>query len=142
ANLWSTQRALVDALWIALGPVVIVTALAWASTRGLTAQDFSSTTSNILSSANFGPNQVATVIGFGAVLTGFLIAWAQPTFLKVLSGGMLVWFVSEAGLTFSRGGLLNVAVGLALAGPLLVLDRQRRVRFLGGLLAGIGIVVL
>jgi O-Antigen ligase len=141
-NLWSTQRALVDALWIALGPVVIVTALAWASTRGLTAQDFSSTTSNILSSGNFGPNQVSTVIGFGAVLTGFLIAWAQPTFLKVLSGGMLVWFVSEAGLTFSRGGLLNVAVGLALAGPLLVLDRQRRVRFLGVLLAGIGIVVL
>jgi hypothetical protein len=141
-NLWTTRGALVDVCWVALGPVLTVTVLAWSSTRGLSPEDFEAGASNLLASGGFGPNQVSTLIGFGALLVGFLIAWDRRAGLKTAAGLLLVWFVVEAGLTFSRGGLLNVSVGLLLAAPHLVLDRRRAVRFIGLVLAGVGVVTL
>jgi O-Antigen ligase len=141
-NLWSTRMGLVDVLWVCLGPIVTVTALAWSGARGLSPDDFQAGASSLLASGSYGPNQVSTVVGLGSLLVGFLIAFDRRMILKVLAGLLLVWFVTEAGLTFSRGGLLNVSVALVLAGPHLAFDRRRAIRFLGLALACAGVLAV
>lgn len=67
-------------------------------------------------SAGFGPNQVSSLLGLGALAAIFLVSRENRAGLKFLSLGLFFWFVTQSFLTFSRGGIysLVIASGLAL----------------------------
>jgi O-antigen ligase len=95
-------------------PALTAGVIAAASTFGGNV-DFGSQ-SNAASSGGYGPNQVSTVLGLGALLCLLLAVREQrigPR-LAAIAGALLL--LSQAALTFSRGGVLNagVAVGVAL----------------------------
>jgi hypothetical protein len=64
--------------------------------------------SNFLTSGGYGPNQVSALLGLGALLCWLFFATEKhPSSLRWLVIGLLIWFLSQAFLTFSRGGLAN-----------------------------------
>jgi hypothetical protein len=88
-------------------------------------------TSNFAASGGFGPNQVASILGFGVLLLLFLLFgeggnWRQKLFLW----GCVLWLTAQCILTFSRGGLYDLAVGLMLALPFLIKDPGTRVKLI------------
>lgn len=74
------------------------------------------TASNAVTSGGFGPNQVASILGLGAVMVLFYLIFSRKS--NSLHKGMMLTvlflFVFQAALTFSRGGLA-VAFGAAVA---------------------------
>jgi hypothetical protein len=88
-------------------------------------------TSNFAASGGFGPNQVSSILGFGVLLLLFLLFaeganWWQRVFLW----GCVLWLTSQCVLTFSRGGLYDLAVGIMLALPFLIKDPGTRVKLI------------
>ena len=70
-----------------------------------------STQSNFVTSGGFGPNQVATIIGFGAFILGvFLIIRTQVSLYILLDAVFLAYFIYRGLLTFSRGGMITSAL--------------------------------
>ncbi len=64
--------------------------------------------SNFIASGGYGPNQVSALLGLGALLCWLFFATEKhPSSLSWLVIGLLIWFLSQAFLTFSRGGLAN-----------------------------------
>jgi hypothetical protein len=125
----------------ALGPIAAVAAIASASTVGVGPSAFSDA-SNFATSGGFGPNQVSALLGLGALLA---LALAMLDRFGVVAMAMAIWFLAQAALTFSRGGVTNVFVGLVVA--LYLLARAKQVSIRGALalillvaIAGFGIV--
>ncbi len=87
--------------------------------------------SNFDASGGFGPNQVSSILGAGA-LVGFLLIFERdvPLKLKVLFGGVMLFLSAQGALTFSRGGLYNVVGAIALASLFLLKDSRTRIQFL------------
>lgn len=83
--------------------------------------------SNIVTSGGFGPNQVSTSLGLGAMAALlFLIDRRGGMIARLAATGGVVLLAAQAAMTFSRGGLYNAA-GAALVGALFMLgDRERR----------------
>lgn len=99
-------------LWIFLGPIVAVAAIATRSTSEAGSDTFGSE-SNFAGSGGFGPNQVSMILGLGALLC---VVWALQRLsvkLLVLQVVLAVWFTGQAALTLSRGGLYGAAGGVA-----------------------------
>ncbi len=70
------------------------------------------TSSNFDTSGGFGPNQVATIIGFGVFILGvFLFIRVSLSFYIFLDAIFLAYFTYRGLLTFSRGGMITAAVG-------------------------------
>ncbi|MCX6351894.1 MAG: O-antigen ligase family protein [Bacteroidetes bacterium] len=68
---------------------------------------------NVDTSGGFGPNQVATVFGFGFGLIGlFWILKVKLTKFKILDQLIGFFFLGFAIFTFSRGGVLVPLIGL------------------------------
>lgn len=62
-------------------------------------------------SGGFGPNQVATILGFGIfVLAVFLLMKIEITGYLILDGLFLAYFIYRGLLTFSRGGVITAGV--------------------------------
>jgi O-antigen ligase len=106
-----------------------VTGLAFLATYStITAQEIEFTGESLkATSAGFGPNQVATILGLGALCALYyaIIENRQRSlrfFLVLLS----IWFLTQSLLTFSRGGIW-AAVGALMVGLyfLLRLSRSR-----------------
>jgi len=119
--------------YVAVAPIVAIWVIAFQAL--LKTQTFSLNSSKA-AVGGFGPNQVSTMLGFGALLC---IMWAMrersPLHrlpMAVIGVALLV----QSMLTFSRGGLYNVLLALVFVGLLYV---RRPVRIL---VAGIGLVVL
>jgi O-antigen ligase len=127
-----------------LGPIISVGSVAFASivyndafrlTRG----------SNIAASGGFGPNQVSSVLGLGALVSLFMLLatqgarWFKATFFLFMLG-----LACQSALTFSRGGLYSAAGAGAAALPFIVRDRAARWRlFVGGIVAlGLGLFLV
>jgi hypothetical protein len=124
-----------SAIWIFLAPNIGIATLALISTVGLQASAFSSTSSNVATSAGFGPNQISGVLGLGTLLC-VVLAITSPKKGYRIAGGLLgLWFAIQAFLTFSRGGLLNALVGLSLAALYFLRQPGRRMAFLTALIA-------
>lgn len=72
--------------------------------------------SNFITSGGFGPSQVSAILGLGAFLL-ILLAVQQPSSFRRLFplGGSLVLATLSA-LTFSRGGIYNLAASLLVLG--------------------------
>jgi hypothetical protein len=100
---------------------------------------------NWITSGNYGPNQVSTMMGFGALAGVMLLiliprALGARAFILLMSLAML----GQGVLTFSRGGIYSFALGLAVFGFHVMQTPRARRRFVllfilfGGLfLAGI-----
>lgn len=87
--------------------------------------------SNWVTSGNYGPNQVANMMGFGA-LAGVMLLILIPRglgargFILLVTLGML----GQGVLTFSRGGIYSFVVALAVFGFHLMNTPKARRRFL------------
>ena len=81
-------------------------------------------------SGGFGPNQVATVIGFGMFILGVLILTKRRlsgfVFLDAL---ILAYFTYRGLLTFSRGGVITGAIALIFMAFFYVLYRRSYKKF-------------
>jgi hypothetical protein len=95
---------------------------------------------NFATSGGFGPNQVSAALGLGALAAIFLTAREKRPFLRMLSFVLFLWFTTHSFLTFSRGGIYNLAIAGALAALTFVRARGRRVAPLA-LAAGAAILV-
>lgn len=66
------------------------------------------THSNFETSGGFGPNQVATVLGYGMfILTSRFFIYSNSLFFKLLNGSLIVFLTYRAVVTFSRGGVIT-----------------------------------
>lgn len=92
---------------------------------------FTSNASNFATSGGFGPNQVSSILGLGA-LAFFLffvagkIQWNARLFALVA----MLFLAAQSALTFSRGGLYNVVGAIGLASIYFIRDPRTRAKFL------------
>jgi O-antigen ligase len=76
------------------------------------------TGSNLLASGGFGPNQVAGMLGLGALFAALLALDARLNArLRLLFSAVALWFAAHSVLSFSRTGIYLFAAGLAVALP-------------------------
>lgn len=66
--------------------------------------------SNVVTSGGYGPNQVSSVLGMGALIALLLAIHARVVWQTYFLLGVSVVLVTQTLLTFSRGGVLNVIV--------------------------------
>jgi len=70
----------------------------------------SGTASNVAASGGFGPNQVATIMGLGAIILFIRLFSIQSRFINIIDL-ILLSFVCYRGLvTFSRGGMISALI--------------------------------
>jgi hypothetical protein len=97
--------------------------------------------SNFQTSAGYGPNQVSTALGLGALLAILLVLLIdrgiRERLLFLGVGGLLA---VESALTFSRGGLFSAFGALLIAAPFVMRGARNRIAVLCG--AVILVVVL
>lgn len=87
------------------------------------------TVSTKATSAGIGANQVSSTLGLGglsALFLGILRPVGSGRFLLV---GLAVWLLSQAALTFSRGGVWATVGAIACAGSYMLRDRRSSGRF-------------
>ncbi|MCP4655053.1 MAG: hypothetical protein GY856_06495 [bacterium] len=109
-------------------PITSVLALAIYST--LTAEHINfGTQANLVTSGGYGPNQVSAILGLGAVLALLLSLHSPDTGSRWIFAGLSALFLVQAVLTFSRGGVFNVAICVALLGLHYIRDRRKRRAF-------------
>jgi hypothetical protein len=107
-------------------PVTGIAAITLASTYTASPIRFTGE-SNFVTSGGWGPNQVSTALGLGALFA--YLVWSDPrttVSLRCLTVGLCGLFVVQGAMTFSRGGIY-AAVG-AVVIHLLYTMRQRRAR--------------
>ena len=113
---------------VLIGPVLGIASITLFATLTASAIDFG-TASNLVTSGGFGPNQVSAILGLG-VLLAFLcllddkISWG----FRGLMLGSMIFFAVQSALTFSRGGLFNVAGSATLASLYLIREARSRVK--------------
>lgn len=111
-----------------LYPIAGILTLAAYST--VTAENLSFTReSNFVTSGGFGPNQVSAMLGLGAVVALLLALHALDTTSRWIFAGLSGLFLVQAVLTFSRGGIFNVAVCIGVLGFHYIQDRRMRRTF-------------
>jgi len=108
------QDTLKKSVWAAVYPIVGVLTLAIQSTLTATAIDFGSE-SNFITSGGYGPNQVSAILGLGAMLLILYAIHPKKFNGRVIAIGLSLLLIAQSFLTFSRGGLYNLAIGLGLA---------------------------
>jgi hypothetical protein len=102
-------------IWCALAPIAGVAAITARETF-LSGRVIAFTTeSNFETSGGFGPNQVSTALSFGALCLLVLAVRERKIPLLVLEIGLGLAFGAQAALTFSRGGVLSLGIGVAAA---------------------------
>lgn len=94
------------------------------------------TESNFQTSGGFGPNQVSSSLALGALLLllGALLAhtgWRQ----RVVLMGLATVCTLQSAMTFSRGGVLSLALALVVAGPWLLAGHRYKKQIVLGLVA-------
>ncbi len=122
-RLAGTWESLSPVPWMLVAPVTATAAISAASLRGLGPSDFFND-SNFRAAGGFGPNQVSAILGLGVVLLVLVAARESRRSLQLLAVTLAVWFLVQALLTFSRGGVLNIVVALLVALPFLVARRE------------------
>ncbi len=128
-----------------IGPIVgiaIVTIIATRTAENLVFTD----ESNAVTSGGFGPNQISAILGLGALMALLFTLNREVKFWgKVIGTGLVLLFVAQSAMTFSRGGLYAaVAAGMA-SMPFMMSDRRvRRVVFpliAAIMVIGIGVIL-
>lgn len=97
-------------------------AIATAETISFTAASLKQT------SAGFGPNQVSSILGLGAVAALFyLLLENRRKFLRWILFLLTLWLLAQTVLTFSRGGFWTAIGAVVVAGLYLLRDRRNRI---------------
>lgn len=122
-------------------PIIVLSVVLFYRTPRLETIEFSSN-AIFATSGGFGPNQVATILGYGWLIVLLMVFLKQKiTFNKFLSYGLLVFFFYRSLITFSRGG--NVAAILAFACFIVVYTISlREITYMSKSIATLVIVVL
>jgi hypothetical protein len=108
-----------------VGPAVSIATLALFGI--LTNPDITfNTESNFSTSGGFGPNQVSSMLGLGALAAFYVLFTTDRWPTRLIAFAVMNWLAVQSALTFSRGGLFS-ATGAALVSLLLFL-RDRRMR--------------
>jgi hypothetical protein len=111
----------------AVGPLLGVAAIAIAGIQSASDIRFSNN-SNFATSGGFGPNQVSSMLGLGALMAMlFLIAGKTGLKIKIAVLGFLVLLAAQSALTFSRSGIYNAGAALILAVMFLLKDGRSRI---------------
>ena len=134
----TTPAALRSVLFAMLGPIVSVATVAAVSTVRAGGTIAFRNSSNFVTSGGFGPNQVSALLGLGATICVLLSLLESSRRRMMAELGLAVALASQAALTFSRGGVLNVVVAVIAAAIFVV----RHIRSAGRLLAAVAIVGL
>lgn len=116
-------------LWCLAAPVIASATLATTATQQLDASDFINE-SSFAAAGGFGPNQVSAILGLGAMCLLIIALKERGLVRPVLASVLAMWLLAQGGLTFSRGGVANVAVALVCALPLLLRYRNTAARVL------------
>ncbi len=121
------------ALLIAMmGPIVSIGTLALSGTLSAEAIRFKHA-SNFATSGGYGPNQVSSVLGLGAMAAILLFLMTRRgRWFRAINFSLMVGFACLCALTFSRGGLYTAAGAMVAALPFLVRDRGARRRLILG----------
>ncbi len=132
-------------LWAMLGPITAVGAIAAVSTRANRGTIAFKDASNFVTSGGFGPNQVSALLGLGGLICLLLALTDNLRRRQVMEVTLAVGLLTQATLTFSRGGLVSVLV--ALVGCAVALARHghsaaRLVGILAALVAAAAFIVL
>lgn len=107
-------------------PIIVLCIVLYYRTPSLETIEFR-TSANFATSGGFGPNQVATILGYGWLIVLLLLYLREKvTFNKFLTYGLLVFLIYRSIFTFSRGG--NLAAILAFAVFLLFYSFSRQNR--------------
>lgn len=112
-----------------IAPIVAMVTQAIASTATYTSDFFLG--SNVVTSGNYGPNQVSNILGLGAlacVILAVLLTKARG--VRFVAIVLAIVFIGQALLTFSRGGVYSFVIALAVFGVHAVQSRRARGRFL------------
>jgi hypothetical protein len=108
------------------GPLVAIVTVAVYNTIVTPNLTFS-LNSNDVTSGGFGPNQVSTVLGLGAVLAFFAgIEPGRRIVFRWMMLGIALAFATQSAMTFSRGGLYSA--GAAIIAGAWYLQREPRAR--------------
>ncbi len=102
-----TIAQLKEILFLSLLPMFSMISFIYFRTPDLSELVFGAV-SNYYTSGGFGPNQVATIIGFGAfILAVFLFIRESMSLYIFLDATFLIYFIYRGLLTFSRGGMVT-----------------------------------
>lgn len=105
-----TIKQLKEILFMGLLPIFSMISYIYFRTPDLEELVFN-TSSNFDTSGGFGPNQVATIIGFGTfILAVFLFIRVNLSIYIFLDALFLAYFTYRGLLTFSRGGMVTVGI--------------------------------
>ena len=127
----SAQRRL---LWTMVVPIAGIAGAAAYATITAGAIRFTGS-SNFVTSAGFGPNQVSAVLGLGALLALVLAIRERAMSTRLLALVITLWMLTQSVLTFSRGGLVNVVVALLVSAAYSLREPRRAAAFMGPVLA-------
>lgn len=140
-QLIGTDQELSTILWAMVGPVVAVATIATRATVTSSVELKFTDNSNFITTGGFGPNQVSTILGLGALVCILLCLSKSSPLLLLIQIGLAGWFTAQAALTFSRGGLYSLAVGCIAIVIAALSTRGVRSRVVTGLLIGALVVV-
>ena len=119
-----TQEQLYRLLLVICIPVCGIVAIALYSTLTGSAILFNNS-SNFRTSGGFGPNQVSSILGLGALVAFYYVLNGKSRIgFKALLLGLIFLFATFSALTFSRNGLFTAAAG-ALASAIFLLKGTR-----------------
>ncbi|MEM1553186.1 MAG: O-antigen ligase family protein [Candidatus Bathyarchaeia archaeon] len=118
-------------LWrTALGPIVGIASIALYSTLTATEIYFTDA-SNFVTSGGFGPNQVASALGLGALFAFlYILTEEKHKHFKAMMFVLMLFLASQSALTFSRGGLWIATISGLVVFLYLVRDKRARFRAL------------
>lgn len=101
---------------IVVAPIVSVVTIAsyntWIQdTKGLL---YFGRSSNLAAAGGRGPNQVSNTLALGALFCWLTVVHLQVSrFMRFVMVGIAIWMVAQALLTFSRGGVVALALSVA-----------------------------
>lgn len=101
-------------LWLGVLPVISMLSFLFLRTPDLKEITFN-TQANFAMSGGFGPNQVATILGFGMFLIAVLILFRKRLTNYLILDILILLYVTYRGvITFSRGGMLTAFLALGI----------------------------
>jgi hypothetical protein len=147
ANLSLTRRATWRMVLLMVTPIIGTAAVTVFTTYSVPSDELVfNTESNLFTSGGFGPNQVSTTLGLGAVLLLLYLADPGLTLRRraIVSVGLLLCTVQSA-MTFSRSGIYAALGAFVPAAYFLLADRRTRARVsfivLGGAIGAFTIAI-
>ena len=140
------SRVQILRLFLALiGPVCGLSAVTIAGIHGAGPIHFGRTSMKV-TSGGYGPNQVSTILGLGALIALhlYLLSDRRNRLLRTTMLGMVAVFMVNAVLTFSRGGPYAAAGSALVGGLYLVRTRRSRAQVIAvaAILYAIGVYVV